>query len=215
MRINNLTFGQLLKLKHPTTLMRVTRARDAALRTCWGGAVPGFFVSLAERAFPAVAARYNKVIAFLTGHELRAALRKAADEAQVPYIPGARRVLVSIRLGVLPQAKWEAMTRATTIQAMCWAAGVPSFFTIEPYRWGPELVVYAETNELGEMLLLNRHGLPWGMLCALCENMDVSAARVFDWVPQDYRDRNALVNPIVFPVNTPDSAEIAESLLSP
>lgn len=214
MRTSHLTFGQLLKLKHPVTLMRVTQAYHSALLRRWEAGCNGEFMVLkAERMFPTVAARYQKLLAWLQGQELRTLLREAASSQRPLRIPGAKTVLVAIRLGVLPQAKLEAISRATCIQALCHQAGLPCWWEVVEYPWAKMLTVFTETDETGVSNLCWRMGIPFNTLRVLCQNLEVSADAVFYWVPEELRAANVMVNPVVFPMNTPNCEEIAQELL--
>lgn len=215
MRTDHLTFGQLFKLYSPANLVRVTQAYEKMLARRWPCLTSEpFVVSRAERVFLREAAPWKRLLLWMRSPELFSIVRRAADEAQPLHVPGGRALLASINLGILPQAKVEAVTRAHAISVLCRTASVPCSWNIVERPWGNTLEVYADTNAIGVVILTYRHGLTFNTLRAVCEHLEVSADGVFRWVPEEHRAANGKVNPITFPMDTPDCAEIAHHLVA-
>jgi hypothetical protein len=192
MRISHLTFGQLFKLTHATTFMRIDSARTAALHR--------------SNYAPGVAGRYDRVLAFLRGPELKQALRDAAAAQDIPYVPGTALELCRFRWSQL------AYAHANIVYTFCKLSGA----IVNVHTEGSDVVVRVDTTPLGIAALNYKPGLKWKTICQECaiENLR-SPFDIFWWltpiIPLRENDR---LNPAVWPCNTPDVAAIAESLVT-
>jgi hypothetical protein len=199
MKISHLTFGQLYKLAHPWNFMRLEAARYAAMNRA--RAALG-----TEVAPPHVAARYNKVMDFLRGPELKAALKAAAAEQDIPYVPGAALELCRFRWSQL------AYAHANIVYTFCKLYGAVAQVLVE----GSDVVVRVDTTPLGIAAMNYHPGLKWKTICQECaiENLR-SPLDIFWWLsPIAPLGENERLNPAVWPCNTPDVAAIAESLVT-
>lgn len=210
MKLDHLTFGQLYKLKSPETLMRVTQAYHKALRRKWDAEIYewcSFFVARAEETFPAFSEPWRRVIQFLCSAELKSALRKSAVDTRIPpscYVSALR---------VLPNRGFPNATirksLAAAIVAHCEANCVPACVM----DFIDRTIVYAATDSMGCAVLESKPGLPWADIEKLCYQLNVCVDRIFWWLPEG--DRTGWrVNPMNWPVNTPDVQEAAKELVT-
>jgi hypothetical protein len=214
MKLDHLIFGQLRKLQHATTLMRVTRTYHTALRRAWDenagfGSIEFYTVTLAESYLPEIKKRYAPVLAFLIGQELKDAVRRAADAQPVTPTPAAPLTLVTLshRMWYDGNAQ-EAL--AEIITEWCSQNSVPAHF-----KWNAEgdIEIRAETGPLGVALLHFKSGLTWRELESECSARGLQTHDVFWWLLDLRPAPFARVNPLVWPVNTPDIYETAKCLI--
>jgi hypothetical protein len=201
MKISHLTFGQLFKLTHSTTFMRIDSARTEAKNA---------YFNKDDRAYSwAYVRRFDYVLDFLRGPEMKLALRDAAAAQEIPYVPGA-----ALEFCRIPFRHNRALmfAHARIVYTFCKLAGAVPVI-VQDDR-GP--VVKVDTTPLGIAALNYKPGLKWKTLKWECgiENTK-SPFDIFWWLqlaaPLQDDDR---VNPAVWPCNTPRVAEIAESLVT-
>ena len=198
MKLNHLTFGQLYRLQHERNLCRVLAAYHAALEKRWSAFWPDrkshFSVGGAELLLPNMAARYHKVLDFLRGPELKAAVCAAADRDPVHWLPAGRSELKRILVAEYSRSR-NAVALARLVQRLAAKAGIPA--DAEEDAEG-NLFIYASTDDLGVAQLHYRRGLPWQEIVDLCYNMQVSPYEVFRWMPRNHffgRPINPLFRP--------------------
>jgi hypothetical protein len=207
MKLDHLTFGQLLKLRDVDTLMRVTKAYHKALRRVWClRRRDEFSVTAAEQFLPLFAQPWQQVIEWLKGPELRSAVKKAARGMTIPpscYVSVYRELTVHR----FPNRRTrEAL--ASMIATHCKCHGVPAVVQGET-----DLRVYVATDSMGCALLQEKPGLKWSTIELMCYEMNVNTDRVFWWL-SEYRDKTGWrVNPALWPVNTPDVSEWVKELV--
>jgi hypothetical protein len=201
MRLSHLTFGQLYKLASARTIMRVDSARTEAVQA---------YHNKDDRAYSwHYVRRFDYVLDFLRGPEVKAALKAAAAAQEIPYMPGA-----SLELCRIPFRHNRALmfAHARIVYTFCKLAGAVPVI-VQDDR-GP--VVRVDTTPLGIAALNYKPGLKWKTICQECaiENLR-SPFDIFWWltpiIPLRENDR---LNPAVWPCNTPDVAAIAESLVT-
>jgi hypothetical protein len=196
MKISHLTFGQLYKLASARTIMRVDAARTEAANAYYQHRVPCW----------TYVTRFDCVLAFLRGPELKRALRDAAAAQDIPYVPGTALELCRFRWSQL------AYAHANIIYTFCKLSGA----IVHVHTEGSDVVVRVDTTPLGIAALNYKPGLKWKTICQECaiENLR-SPFDIFWWltpiIPLRENDR---LNPAVWPCNTPDVAAIAESLVT-
>lgn len=207
MKLNHLTFGQLLKLESASNLCRVTLAYHNALAAAWASNSPGgqpFVVASAEFRFPKIARRYKAVLDFLRGSELKRACRIAASEQAIPRIPGAATRIRTCEWWT-PKSERHAYGLALICKCFAEACGVPAKIR----RSQSAYTVTAETNEFGRSILLRKPGCTLVSLAQFCEdgNMDFNA--IFWWANLLPSKTCWRVNPLLRCLDTPDIADNA------
>lgn len=214
MNLEKLSFGQLYKLAQPETLMRVTAAYHRALRRAWNADpafVPeDFSVSLAEKPgnFSYFAVPWRRTIAFLRSSDLRRRLRIAADCQSVPLVPGSWLSLWDIS----PRRFYHPRVRAALaamVMYLCEKNRVPCVFSEDH----DIIKLRAETSALGIKLLLYKSGISWDRVIYFCEAYEVKPQNVFWWIETAQMSPPMLINPLVWPVNTPDVYEVGRTLV--
>lgn len=213
MKLDHLTFGQLLKLADVGTLMRVTRAYHRALRRHFddndgGGSIEFYTVYLAETYFPEFAAPWKRVLAFLRSAELKSALKKSARAATIPpscYVSIYRK----LDAHRFPDERVRhALAAIVATHVKC--HGVPAVVTETA---DGSYVVKVATDSMGCALLTHKPGLKWSTIELLCYQMNVNTDKIFWWL-SEHRDKTGWrVNPALWPVNTPDCMEHALDLV--
>jgi hypothetical protein len=201
MKISHLTFGQLFKLTHSTTFMRIDSARTEAKNA---------YFNKDDRAGSwSYVRRFDYVLDFLRGPEVKAALKAAAAAQEIPYVPGAALEFCRIPFRHHQQL---AVAHARIVYTFCKLAGA-----VPVVDWSAkEIVVRVDTTPLGIAALNYKPGLKWKTLKWECgiENTK-SPFDIFWWLqlaaPLQDDDR---VNPAVWPCNTPDVAATAERLVT-
>lgn len=214
MKIDHLTFGQLLKLQSVENLARVTRAYHKALRRHFddndgGGSIEFYTVLLAETYFPEFAAPWKRVLAFLRSPELKLALRRSAKAQRVPRLPGYWATFIMLERRAFPNRKvrWAL---AGLIVTHCKHSGVPATLRANDNE---DFFVYVETNQLGCEVIRHKPGLKWSTISQFCNEMGVDPERVFWWLPKAGDRTGWRINPALWPVNTPDFQETAKQLI--
>jgi hypothetical protein len=209
MNLSKLTFGQLYKLHHTSTLMRVTAAYHGALERLWfedGNEIP-FTVSAAKRMFPTTATAWERLISFLTGPELRAALRKSAGEAPVRVLPGIWSMLTVWSYRDVG-GRDGAVSRALVTGYFCSRLGVPSRLAF----LSDAAQVFVMTDEIGAEAIRFHPGIDWSELAEYCVATPAEPAQTFWWIQtQEFR---GLVNPCLRPIRTPDEGAQRREILS-
>lgn len=217
MKLDHLTFGQLLKLADTSTLMRVTKAYHKMLRRLWNSNLvldpalftvcaaesPGAFCDYSELAKP-----WQQLLKFLRSDELKSALKKSAASIQIP--PSC---YVSIYRELSEQRFPNRRTRealASIIVTHCKCHGVPA---AAQEGLNGTIFVRVATDSMGCAILQNKPGLKWSTIELMCYEMNVCVDRIFWWL-SEYRDKTGWrVNPANWPVNTPDYLETAKQLV--
>jgi hypothetical protein len=236
MRIGHLTFGQLYKLHNQCTLMRVTAAYHGALERAhnererdrtqyydetdqWSEGpddVQSFEaaggVAVAKEMFPGVAAPWEKLIAFLVGPELRAALRKAAGEAPARIVTGMWSDLTFCHTRDVGGAP-AAHCRALAIRYFSQRLGIPAIITSGGDGLDEHFCVRVETDSMGAAVIRHHPGIPWDELREYCAAVcwPGEPEYTFWWVPEDF---SGLVNPCLKPIRTPDEGKQIREILS-
>lgn len=211
MRVDHLTFGQLYRLASPENLCRVTKAYHKWLRRFWDdndgfGSIEPFSVGLAQAYCPIEATPWCRVLAFLRDSELRSALRRAAKDQVVPYHPGYLTLFRTLNR-FIDQRTQSAL--GSLIVMHCKHCGVPAHLR---ENTSGDYCVFVESNEAGCAVLTYKPGLKWSTIKQFCDEMNVSADRVFWWLPEG--DRTGWrINPSNWPVNTPDFQKAADELV--
>jgi hypothetical protein len=209
MRTDHLTFGRLWVLSSPANIIRVTRAYHARLRQEWTREFPDYEFSVhhAEGAFPDIKARYTRVIDFIRGPELARSVRFMAMYQDIPVLPGFLRRLRWLRY-YTDAGRKSALALAKISVAFCEKCGVPAVI----WDKGDSFFVMANTNDLGIAVLRYRPGMTVEALKALCLENGTSLDEAFWWLPTG-DSAGWRINPTVQPVNTPDVAAYASTLL--
>lgn len=211
MKLDHLTFAQLYKLAQPETLMRVERVYHHRLRLAWEqlGMPHGveFSVTAAERLFPGTAARYAGVLDFLKGHELKRALRHAADRTPIETYAVKPSVWAPVRVIQARRYRNPSVRAALAdlIEIHCRNGGIPT--QVRGHGNG-DLTVCAPVSSEGIRVLWHRTGIEVRDVRSMCFANEVTPEQLFFWLRSDVPDTSA-INPIVALVNTPDVDEIA------
>lgn len=208
MKLDHLNFSQLYKLAQPETLMRVTKAYHKALRRA-AGATDGQWLAYAAaaREFPEIENRYQSVIDFLTGPELRRALRDAADREPLPVACVGLHPFMEINRWKFPRPEVRAAL-ATLVCLHCKRKGAKAAWR----NFGDHIEIRTNQGPRGSALLMHKRGIKWGQILEFCAVAQVPVWQVFPWVPLLTDDR-ARVNPCVWPVNIPSVDEISQDLI--
>jgi hypothetical protein len=212
MRIEHLTFGQLYRLGHEKTLMRVTRCYHAALREAWMSNnflnPHPFTVRAAALVFTCMARRYTRVLDFLRGPELKRAVRLAAEEQRIPHIPGASRIIRVCDYWTCHSQK-EQFQLARLCVSFCQALNIPAKIEHRDRAY----TVRAETNALGVAILLRHPGVSIETIRQFLSDGNVSLSGPFWWLPSLGTSPKARVNPILRCINTPDFPSYARAII--
>lgn len=204
MKLDHLTFVQLHRLASPANLLRVTTAYYRALRKSHE---EPFMVSQAEAWCPEVKARYQSVLDFLRGPELKSALRKAAAAQKIP--PSCSVIRHRVLSGHRFPNEGIRHALAALIQIHCVSNGVPACVMSA----NDDTLVFAATDELGSACLTYKPGLPWEQICFECDNMLIDPMAVFSWLPWTDDKMGWRINPCNWPVMTPDYQEAVKQLI--
>lgn len=176
----------------------VARWRFYYPRRPWTGRGP------AEEAFPECAARWRKVLDFLRGPELRAAVRMAADEQTVPHRPAYSVVFRTIRFFSPEQEKDAFALARLTADYVEQNSNIPCHLV----RHSNVFQVLAETDAFGCAVLVYQTGVERWKLEQYCQDGNLDFRKLFWWVP-DSTQPNDKINPCAAPVNTPDVNDTA------
>lgn len=214
MKLDHLTFGQLYRLASPETKIRVTRAFHVELARAWElkyGSPPADAaraISQQEARFPEIGRRYRKIIKFLSSHELKIALYRAAAAQPSRPIPGMWtefRRLVFARFG----ERRACIALARLIVIHCQRCGIPAYSR----QSLATLTIFVETDSMGSALLTYKPGLLLDDILGLTLRAGLSLWQVMPWVPIEAVRFHKWVNPSVWPVDAPDAQETAKELL--
>lgn len=210
MNLEKLTFAELWKLSQPETLMETTEKYHAFLRAEVPDAIQEgiFSYALAESSLEEHTTRcWREKLNFLTGGELKAALRAAAAREKCTPSDGWNRRLVTISHYKFPDY-WARVALASLIMIHCRGHGVRATY----FDAGDgDFVVFVQTDREGAAKLTHKPGIQWGDIKRFLDDCGVPTWLVFPWVPRG--NDGMLVNPCVWPCNTPDVNEIAKGLV--
>lgn len=191
--------------------MRVTQAYHKALRRAWVsnnfGSILPFTVREAALAFPPLARRYTRVLEFLRGPELKRAIRLAAREQHIPYVPGASRTVRTCDYWTKGSQRSQ-FELARLCVSFCEALNVPA--TIKDVDGA--YIVQAHTSKIGAAALRRHPGVSVYTIRRFLDIVNVPLSGPFWWLPQNVSD-SALVNPLLRCINTPDYQEYAKEII--
>jgi len=209
--LDQYTFGQLLKLAQPETLIEVTRGYHAFLRAEVPDAtVNGIYsYALAEASLePHLTRCWREKLNFLTGGELKAALRKAAEKQKIAPMIGHPHPFMVINRFKFPNYK-ARLALSGLILMHCRHNGVPASCKVNAQE---DFEITTECGPFGHTLLRYKPGLKWQTIEKFCYEMGISVWLPFPWVSHSL-PFGTRVNPCVWPVNSPDVNETASQLI--
>lgn len=215
MNLSKLTFGQLWKLHHQSTLCRVTAAYHGMLERRTGWSIGGSYgvksledlVSCTVKGAHLISV-WKNLLAFLTGRELRFLLREAAYKS-VRMRSGMWSDLAFVSSRDVG-GKRAALARAEAIRFFSCDSGVPAEIVERGEGLDHYFVVRVETDEIGAAALRYHPGIPFCRLQARVELSKHDPSIVFWWVPGYF---SGLVNPCLKPIRTPDEAAQRSEIL--
>lgn len=219
MKLSHLNFSRLYATTCPANLIRITGARDSALRRRWNeaGLKELFLVGSARHLFPGVADPFDKLLAELTGEPVRMLLRIAAKKGNPWIIPGAGLIFSRVELATYRSQGWAAdkymKVKATLLQLHCEDAGVP----VRLVNRLDHILVTVDTDDMGLAMLHYKPGLPLDEIVRLCWAAGLQPRVFYWWLPYDFERRRNLdyfgkrLNPATSPANTPDCIEHART----
>lgn len=223
MNLTKLTFKQAIRLRSIDNLIRVRKAYETVLARAWKetGTKEMFLVSSAAYLFPAIARRYERVLAIIRGPELESLLFQLAKDEPVKRVPGVwTEYANSSTYQHMNQTDREGYARVGAEIAALPIKDVPYRIRREE-RGGSEVrfIVEVETDDLGVECLYFRPGVPWTEIVAHCWKRAKQPRVFFWWLPADYEEKHGIsytgtINPVHAPLNTPDSAEEIKKVLT-
>jgi hypothetical protein len=202
-----LTFGELYALGNPGGIMEITREYHGKLRKM----NPGIFsYSAASKICPEILNQFQPVLDFVRSPEYKRLLRIAADVATVRRTPGYFSPLFIIENRRFTERDQRA-AMLELITDWCESNGVR--VQVRIMREYTEIL--AETDQLGGLVLIYKSGMPWKDIEDTCMGLGVDATQLFYWLNGLLPSLSHRINPLVWPVNTPDVYEIASTLVHP
>lgn len=213
MKLTHLNFAQLHRLASPANLLRVTTAYHKALHRLWdsedgGGSIEFFTVGLAEAYFPEFCKPWQRVLLFLRSDALKTALRKAADDFAIQCTPEPWTPVC-----VLEARRFPTQVRTVLsglVYRLCRNNNLAA--RIQTHELSEDVRVVADCNAHGPTVLLYQSGIAWGVICETLRAYNLAPFEVFPWLVLADLRPTTRVNPLQWPVNTPDFYEHGKTL---